>query len=306
MAAMPAPLDDDDPINILLRPFDPLNNGGAALSLALGDAAADAQALADAQASQAARDAAAAAAEEAERQKRLAEEKANLLRQQTFGGKGNATSFGGADGEVLYESNVRPSARGWQSKNRVDVKRTVCDFKMAEPLPPGEYADEETSMPSVLSPAVEVVSSSTTHFSQPIKVELVSAVQAAPVAHAAVRVRTPSPSLRVRTPSPGGAAPGGAAPVVVTRKAAPSPRASPKPPSGPGRRAVPLEGAPSVFSPTAGVHPTQAGDAGAPNKTEELFKKVGGGHKVRQCPSFRMLEFQIQYDEYKQTKTAVS
>jgi len=43
-----------------------------------------------------------------------------------------------------------------------------------------------------------------------------------------------------------------------------------------------------------------------PNKTEEFMKKVGGGTKVRQCPSFRMLEFQIQYEDYKQTKTAVS
>jgi len=295
MAALPVPLDPNDPINILLMPFDPLPKAAATASSSGTEVDANAQPLADAQASQAARDAA-AAAEEAERQKRLAEEKANLLRQQTVGGKGNITSFGGAEGEVLYESNVRPSNRQWQSSNRVETKRTVLDFKLANPLPPGEVALEESS-PSVLSPAAEVVEvTSTTTYSQPIRVELVTAVQAAPVTAA---VRAPSPAVAAAAAPMKKAAP---SPRASPMKAAPSPRASPKP--GPGRRAVPLEGAPSVFSPTAGVHPTQEGEAA--NKTEELFKKVGGGHKVRQCPSFRMLEFQIQYDEYKQAKTAVS
>jgi len=283
MASMPVPLDANDPINILLMPFDPLPKASAlASALSTASADANAQALADAQASQAARDAAAAAAaEEAERQRKLAEEKANLLRQQTVGGKGNATIFGGAEGEVVYESNVRPSGRAWQSQNRVETRRSVIDFKVAEPLSPGEVISD--SYASVLSPAAEIVTTTTNtqQFSQPIRVEIVQSVEAeAPVAAA-------SPVVVESTP-------------VVIKKAAPSPRASPKPTSGPGRRAVPLEGAPSVFSPTAGVHPTTA--AAAPNKTEEFIKKVGGGGKVRQCPSFRMLEFQIQYDEYKQNK----
>lgn len=213
MSALPEPLDPNDPINILLRPFDAIPQKAAAPALD-----PNAQALADAQASQAARD-----AEEAERQRKLAEEKANLLRQQTVGGKNNATIFGGAEGEVVYESNVRPSGRQWQSVNRVETKRTVVDFNMAEPLPPSQLVPENA--PSALSPP-----------------------KAKPVAR----------------------------PVPVA------------------------EGAPSVFSPTAGVHPTTS------NKTEEFMKKVGGNTKVRQCPSFRMLEFQIQYDEYKQTKSAVS
>merc|ERR1719516_171143 len=152
MASMPVPLDANDPINILLMPFDPLPKASAlASALSTASADANAQALADAQASQAARDAAAAAAaEEAERQRKLAEEKANLLRQQTVGGKNNATIFGGAEGEVVYESNVRPSGRQWQSVNRVETKRTVVDFNMAEPLPPGEILSENA--PSALSP----------------------------------------------------------------------------------------------------------------------------------------------------------
>merc|ERR1719489_293141 len=282
---MPVPLDANDPINILLMPFDPLPKASAlASALSTTSADANAQALADAQASQAARDAA-AAAEEAERQRKLAEEKANLLRQQTVGGKGNATIFGGAEGEVVYESNVRPSGRAWQSQNRVETRRSVIDFKVAEPLSPGEVISD--SYASVLSPAAEIVTTTTTtqQFSQPIRVEIVQSVEAeAPVTAA-------SPMVVESTP-------------VVIKKAAPSPRASPKPTSGPGRRAVPLEGAPSVFSPTAGVHPTT--EAAAPNKTEEFMKKVGAGGKVRQCPSFRMLEFQIQYDEYKQNKNPVA
>jgi len=187
MASMPVPLDANDPINILLMPFDPLPKASAlASALSTASADANAQALADAQASQAARDAAAAAAaEEAERQRKLAEEKANLLRQQTVGGKGNATIFGGAEGEVVYESNVRPSGRAWQSQNRVETRRSVIDFKVAEPLSPGEVISD--SYASVLSPTAEIVTTTTNtqQFSQPIKVEIVQSVQtAAPVAAA--------------------------------------------------------------------------------------------------------------------------
>jgi len=264
-------LDPNDPINILLRPFDPMPN--AALSSMMA-ADANAQALADAQASQAAQAAQAAReAEEAERQRKLAEEKANMLRSQTVGGKNNATIFGGAEGEVVYESNVRPSGRQWQSVNRVETKRTVVDFKLAEPLPPGEILSEHA--PSVLSTTNNLRGSASPTFSQPIIVQMAAPVNAAAAA-----------------PSPVNAA--------VTR-ASPAPKAKPAP------RAVPVqvaEGAPSVFSPTAGVHPTTAA-AGA-NKTEEFMKKVGGNSKVRQCPSFRMLEFQIQYEDYKQTKTAAT
>jgi len=250
MSALPEPLDPNDPINILLRPFDAIPQKAAAPA-----ADPNAQALADAQASQAARD-----AEEAERQRKLAEEKANLLRQQTVGGKNNATIFGGAEGEVVYESNVRPSGRQWQSVNRVETKRTVVDFNMAEPLPPSQLVPENA--PSVLSPPeARGAASPTAAFSQPIRVEMVVPVAAAPVA-----------------------AVSGAPP-----KAKPVARPAPV-----------AEGAPSVFSPTAGVHPTTS------NKTEEFMKKVGGNSKVRQCPSFRMLEFQIQYDEYKQNKTVAS
>merc|ERR1719228_1985678 len=246
MAAIPADLDPNDPINILLRPFDAIPKPAAAPT---DDVDPNAQALADAQASQ---DAAAAA--EAERQRKLAEEKANILRQTTIGGKNNNTIFGGAEGEVVYESNVRPSGRRWESTNRVEVKRTVVDFNMSEPLPPEQMVNESASA-SLLS------SSPVTAFSQPIRVEAASPVQM----KAAVTRASPA------------------------RQAKPAPAAAPA--------------ADSVFSPTAGVHPTTAA---GPNKTEEFMKKVGGGTKVRQCPSFRMLEFQIQYEDYKQTKTAVS
>lgn len=279
--ALPLPVDDEDPINILLKPFDPIPRAAAAAIGAAVDANAQQLADADAKASQAALDAAGAAAAattaaEAERERRLAEEKANILRQQTVGGKNINTIFGGAEGEVLYESNVRPSARRWESSNPVETRRSVVDFKMAEPLPPDQLVPDNA--PSVLSPSVGGTTSPTTvaAFSQPIMVEVVAAVQAAPAAAA------PSPSkAAVATGPPPRAA------------AAPSP----KPVS---RQAAPLEGAPSVFSPTAGVHPTTS------NKTEEFMKKVGGNTKVRQCPSFRMLEFQIQYDEYKTSKTPVS
>ena len=83
MAAVPAPLDPNDPINILLMPFDPLPRAA--------NVDAVAQLAVDDQASQAARDAEA----EAEKQRKLAEEKANQLRQQTgAGGQNNATIFG--------------------------------------------------------------------------------------------------------------------------------------------------------------------------------------------------------------------
>jgi len=245
MSSLPEPLDPNDPINILLRPFDPIPQA------AVVDA--DLQQADDAQASQAARD-----AEAAEKQRKLAEEKANLLRQQTTAvNSSNATIFGGAEGEVLYEANVRPSARQWQSTNRVETKRSVVDFTMAEPLPPAQIVPDNA--PSVLSPNARASPS----FSQPVRVEMTTNVAAAP---------------RVASP--------------VAAKPAKAPPARPAP--------VAETAAPAAFSPTAGVHPTTS------NKTEEFMKKVGGGSKVRQCPSFRMLEFQIQYDEYKQTKTAAS
>jgi len=276
MAAIPADLDPNDPINILLRPFDAIPKPAAAPA---DDVDPNAQALADAQASQ---DAAAAA--EAERQRKLAEEKANILRQTTIGGKNNNTIFGGAEGEVVYESNVRPSGRRWESTNRVEVKRTVVDFNMSEPLPPEQMVNESASA-SLLS------SSPVTAFSQPIRVEAASPVQmkaavtrASPARQAAVT--RASPARQAASPVPMKAA--------VTR-ASPARQAKPAPAAAPA--------ADSVFSPTAGVHPTTAT---GPNKTEEFMKKVGGGTKVRQCPSFRMLEFQIQYEDYKQTKTAVS
>lgn len=152
MAAIPADLDPNDPINILLRPFDTIPKPAAAPT---DDVDPNAQALADAQASQ---DAAAAA--EAERQRKLAEEKANILRQTTIGGKNNNTIFGGAEGEVVYESNVRPSGRRWEPTNRVEIKRTVVDFNMSEPLPPEQMVNESASA-SLLS------SSPVTAFSQP-------------------------------------------------------------------------------------------------------------------------------------------
>lgn len=265
MAAIPADLDPNDPINILLRPFDTIPKPAAAPT---DDVDPNAQALADAQASQ---DAAAAA--EAERQRKLAEEKANILRQTTIGGKNNNTIFGGAEGEVVYESNVRPSGRRWEPTNRVEIKRTVVDFNMSEPLPPEQMVNESASA-SLLS------SSPVTAFSQPIRVEAASPVQMK------AAVTRASPARQAASPVPMKAAVTRASPV---RQAKPAPAAAPA--------------ADSVFSPTAGVHPTTAT---GPNKTEEFMKKVGGGAKVRQCPSFRMLEFQIQYEDYKQTKTAVS
>lgn len=251
-------LDPNDPINILLRPFDAIPKVSAAATVA---AAIDpfAAAQAEAQASQAAADAAAAAAE-AERQRVLAEQQANLLRQ---GGSNNATVFGGAEGEVLYEANVRPSARRWESSNRVEIKRTVQDFNMSEPLPPQQITPNN---------APETASSPIS-FSVPIQV-----APAAPVA------ASPSgPSSPATQPRP---------------KAKPAPAPASAPASAP---------APSVFSPTAGVHPTQGTGTGGVNQTEELMKKVhAGSTKVRQCPSFRMLEFQLEYTEYKEAKTAVS
>jgi len=96
-------------------------------------------------------------------------------------------------------------------------------------------------------------------------------------------------------------APSALSPPEARGAASPTAAFSQPPKAKPVARPVPVaEGAPSVFSPTAGVHPTTS------NKTEEFMKKVGGNTKVRQCPSFRMLEFQIQYDEYKQTKSGAS
>jgi len=293
MAALPADLDPNDPINILLRPFDAIPKPAAAAAAAPADAVdPNAKALADAQASQ---DAAAAA--EAERQRKLAEEKANILRQTTIGGKNNNTIFGGAEGEVVYESNVRPSGRRWESTNRVEVKRSVVDFNMSEPLPP-EQMGNESAFTSLLS------SSPVAAFSQPIQVEMV-----APVAAAAPRA-----AITRASPVPMKAAVTRASPVrQVTRESPARQAASPVPMKAAVTRASPARqvkpapaaapAADSAFSPTAGVHPTTATGA---NKTEEFMKKVGGGAKVRQCPSFRMLEFQIQYEDYKQTKTAVS
>jgi len=262
MASLPADLDPNDPINILLRPFDAVPPPIAATT---SEADPNAHDQADAQASQAALDAAAAA--EAERQRKLAEEKANILRQQTVGGKNNNTIFGGAEGEVLYESNVRPSARRWESTNRVEVKRSVVDFNMSDPLPPEQLVgDNAPSLLSSSGPASPIA------FSQPIQVELVAPVASAPPAR----------------------------PAATAAAAAAAPTPTPKPAARPVAAAGAAQGE-AVFSPTAGVHPTTAN-----NKTEEFMKKVGGGAKVRQCPSFRMLEFQIQYEDYKLTKTAVS
>jgi len=264
MASIPN-LDPNDPINILLMPFDPMPKAAAAN--ASGD---------DAQASQGAPDAAAAAAaaaaaEEAERQRKIAEEKANILRS-TVGGKGNATQFGGAEGEVVYESNVRPSGRRWEPSNRVETKRTVVDFNMSDPLPPSQIASNQSREAS-FSPLSSPVS-----FSQPIQVQMAAApAAAAPIAAAARPPAQPRPIRAVASPSP-----------------KPRAAAATAPPAAPAAAAEPAH-----FSPTAGVHPTN-------NKTEELMAKMGGSAKVRQCPSFRMLEFQIQYEDYKQTKTAVS
>jgi hypothetical protein len=265
--ATAADLDPNDPINILLRPFDPIPKAAAAASSDGADSTAQAQA--DAQASQAAQDAAAAAAAaaaaEAEKQRQL-----NLIRQQTTG-TGTTTIFGGAEGEVLYESNVRPSARRWESSNRVEVKKSVFDYKMSEPIAP---EPEEV---------VAVATATVVNAAAP------SVLSAAPPAASPVSFSIP---IRVAsTPPP-----------VAAAAAKPPPSPSPA-----AKKAVPVQAvaAPAVFSPTAGVHPTQ--DRSGDNKTEELKKKVhGGGAKVRQCPSFRMLEFQLQYDEYKETKTAVS
>jgi len=262
MASLPSDLDPNDPINILLMPFDPIPKAAATTS----GADPDAEALADAQASQAALDAAA----EAETQRKLAEEKATILRS-TVGGKGNVTQFGGAEGEVVYESNVRPSGRRWEPSNRVETKRTVVDFNMSDPLPPSQFVSENASFSPTSSPV---------SFSQPIQVEVAAPVAASrPPVKAAVTRASPQPvtaavarasPIRAAPAAPAAASTGGAAPDV-----------------------------PADFSPTAGVHPTT-------NKTEELMKKVGGNAKVRQCPSFRMLEFQIQYEDYKLSKTAVS
>jgi len=278
MAAIPADLDPNDPINILLRPFDAIPKAAATTS----GADPNAQALADAQASQAALDAAAAA--EAERQRKLAEEKANALRSQTVGGKGNITQFGGAEGEVVYESNVRPSGRRWEPSNRVEVKRTVLDFTISDPVLPAQIID--SSLPSVLSPASGPSGTSgpsgpsPVSFSQPIQVEMVT-----PVAAAVAKTGRPRPPQQQQQQ-----------PQQPQQQQRPRVASSPKPKPAPAAAATAV---PATFSPTAGVHPTT-------NATEELMRKVKGDTKVRQCPSFRMLEFQIQYEDYKQTKTAVS
>jgi len=286
MAAIPADLDPNDPINILLRPFDAIPKAAATTS----GADPNAQALADAQASQAALDAAAAA--EAERQRKLAEEKANALRSQTVGGKGNITQFGGAEGEVVYESNVRPSGRRWEPSNRVEVKRTVLDFTISDPVLPAQIID--SSLPSVLSPASGPSGPSgpsgtsgpsgpsPVSFSQPIQVEMVT-----PVAAAVAKTGRPRPPQQQQQQQPQ---------QPQQQQQRPRVASSPKPKPAPAAAATAV---PATFSPTAGVHPTT-------NATEELMRKVKGDTKVRQCPSFRMLEFQIQYEDYKQTKTAVS
>jgi len=288
MAAIPADLDPNDPINILLRPFDAIPKAAATTS----GADPNAQALADAQASQAALDAAAAA--EAERQRKLAEEKANALRSQTVGGKGNITQFGGAEGEVVYESNVRPSGRRWEPSNRVEVKRTVLDFTISDPVLPAQIID--SSLPSVLSPASGPSGPSGTSgpsgpspvsFSQPIQVEMVT-----PVAAAVAKTGRPRPPQQQQQPQQ----PRQPQQPQQQQQQRPRVASSPKPKPAPAAAATAV---PATFSPTAGVHPTT-------NATEELMRKVKGDTKVRQCPSFRMLEFQIQYEDYKQTKTAVS
>jgi len=274
MASLPSDLDPNDPINILLMPFDPIPKAAATTS----GADPDAEALADAQASQAALDAAA----EAETQRKLAEEKANILRS-TVGGKGNVTQFGGAEGEVVYESNVRPSGRRWEPSNRVETKRTVVDFNMSDPLPPSQFVSENASFSPTSSPV---------SFSQPIQVEVAAPVAASrPPVKAAVTRASPQPvraAVARASPQPVRAAVARASPI----------RAAPAAPAAASTGGAAPD-VPADFSPTAGVHPTT-------NKTEELMKKVGGNAKVRQCPSFRMLEFQIQYEDYKLSKTAVS